>query len=239
MNVRSRSKCVRYIALAAFFGIFLTLQSPGFAQRICRSEAHDWVAAHRDDLPQTYEELSVFPLSYRRAIYASLPSTAKSRLWRTQLELHLERDTELTPSQKAVVLEAIQLATPDTFSATREPSSQKYRQMRRRIESLEGRAKEAFGAERAGKLFGRIGPADTDTLFFIDRQKAEAIAPRLQLVTEAAVGGGTACSCSDASDYCSSGFNCAAGGCIRIADECGTFWTYDCDGSCHVNATTK
>ncbi|HEX6903000.1 MAG TPA: bacteriocin fulvocin C-related protein [Thermoanaerobaculia bacterium] len=243
MNASSRSKCVRRTALLLSLGIVLALPGSAFAQRICRSEAHEWAAANRGNLPQTYEELSVMPLAYRRAAYAALPAAAKSRIWRTQLERVLEMETELTPAQKALLLEAVQLATPDTFAATRDRSSLKYRQMRSRVESLETRAKEAFGADRAARIFARIGPADTDTLYFIDRQKAEAIVPGLQMVEELTSGQqqpapDTGCSCSDASDYCSSGFNCTGGGCIRISDECGTFWTYDCDGSCKVNAAT-
>lgn len=235
--MNASSKCVHAAAALLLLGIVL-MTPPSFAQPFCRSEAHEWVEAHRDGLPRTYEDLAVLPVAYRRAVYSTLPAATRAELWRTQLERVLEVEKELTPAQRAVVLEAIQLATPDTFAATKDRSSLKHRQMRRRIESLEARAREAFGADRAAGIFARIGPADRDTLFFLDREKAIAKVSSLERVGVVDVST-PACSCSDASDYCSSGFNCTPGGCIRINDECGTFWVYDCDGLCKVNNVTS
>jgi hypothetical protein len=237
MNVESRSKCDHSLLLVLIAGLFLTFPGGLFAQHVCQSEAHAWVASHASDLPKTYEELSLFPLTYRRAIYAALPSANKSQLWRVQIERYLRRGDELTPQQKDVLLDALRLATPETFAATKEQSTRRYRRVRQQLSSLEAQARAAFGTERAERIFARIGPADTDTLFFIDKRAAEAVEPLLEGIDEALAAANPGCSCSDASDYCSGGFNCTPGSCIRIADECGTFWTYDCDGLCQVNAT--
>lgn len=208
---------VKQLAIAVALA---TLAVPASAQNLCNAAAHAWVKQNRENLPKSYKEIVSFPLNYRRAIYSALPAATRSKLWRTQLELALQRE-DLTNYQRSVLLEGVQLATSEIFDVARDPDHWSYRQMQEHLASFEQRVREAFAHEDALAIFAQLGPAERDDSTGGLRVQFEGL-----LAEE------PACSCADQSDYCNSGFNCRQGGCIRIADECGTFWTYDCDGLC-------
>lgn len=209
-----------YSLIVALLGVTIVWPIEAAAQR-CNSEARQWVEAVKETrLPQTYEEISRFPVNYRRAIYSTFSPERKSALWRTHLERHLEA-TKLTGEQRDVLLEALQLATPDTFAAAVDPRHWKSRQLRQGLTELHARALSAFG-DRAEDVFATLGPptADKET--------------HLKASTE--VGGLAYCNCSEQDDYCDNwgrGY-CKEGGCRVIEDECGTFWMFRCDGLCSV-----
>jgi hypothetical protein len=218
---------MKKVCFALFMATILCCSLPqaSFAQ-LCNAEAHSWVEAHRSDLPRTYEDFSRFPLNYRKAIYSILSPDERAMLWQDQFERLLGR-SGLTAEQRDVVAEAIQLATPEVFASLRErtPSGTKLR-YRQRLAELARQAESVFGKEDAGSLFATLGPSDLE--FGIMRQPASGDRSGVQK----SVG----CSCSTVSDYCSSAFHCSGGtGCVLIRDECGTFWTYDCNGQCVVN----
>ena len=194
----------------------------------CNAAAHEWVAAQGGDLPRTYEEFVRFPLNYRKAIYSKLSPETKSALWRQQIEQALNGNG-LTDSQREILLEALQLADSNLFAVSKDKENWRYRQSRHTVAEFEARARAAFGYEAARGIFSRIGPADSETLYFVDRNKAEMVDNRLKSIVEPMAA--AYCSCSDASDWCGHG-NCTTGGCTRIEDECGTWWTYACDGLC-------
>jgi hypothetical protein len=206
---------------------FTTLPAAFSAERECNGEARAWVAAQGRNLPRTYEEISTFPVNYRRAIYTALLPEEKSALWQQQLELHLSQD-RWTQEQRDTLLEAIQLATPDTFAVVKDKQNWRYRQMIQQIEQLESRARAVFGHDEAAAIFGVLGPVESE----VTRQSDSPSQRGLITAPMATSTAGTACSCSDRSDYCNSAYNCTLGGCNTIADECGTFWSYTCDGLC-------
>jgi hypothetical protein len=219
---------VWFVASIFVFTICLIVPQGASAQ-LCNAEAHEWVDAHKSEIPRTLDGLSRFPLNYRRAIYSALTPEERSRLWQEQFERILERD-DLTDNQRDVVLEAIQLATPDLFSSLKNRHNPARLQDRERVAAFEKKAREVFGKTGAGDLFARIGPADVEY---------GVIRPRGTAPIEKGLEKAAGCSCSDSSDYCSSAFNCQSGGCTLIRDECGTLWTYDCDGQCQSNATVS
>lgn len=75
-----------------------------------------------------------------------------------------------------------------------------------KVRRLEDVAKREFGPEAAADLLARLGPAD------------------------AGLGPLAYCSCATESDYCSG--SCRRGGCTIIPTDCGTLWSYDCNGLC-------
>lgn len=220
------NKKVHAAAVLAFLSLCLLPQvAPA---QLCNAEAYKWVDSHRSELPRSFDEISSFPLNYRRAIYSNLEAGDRAQLWQEQFERALQNQ-DLTETQRKVLLDAIQLVTPELLRAMKSRRGGAYSQAKRLVVEFEKEAREAFGNSGAGDLFGRIGPADTETGIIRLRDHAN-----LNKELASAVG----CSCSDASDYCSSAFNCASGGCTLIRDECGTLWTYDCDGQCQSNSLT-
>jgi len=197
----------------------------GVSAQMCNAEAYNWVDSHRAELPHTYDEISEFPLGYRKAIYSALAAETRAQLWQEQFERFLQSEN-LAEAQREVLLEAIELATPELFSAMKDRSHRGFVQARQRLAEFEKRARETFGNEVTGDLFGRIGPADIE----IGIIKPRGVAKFQSSATLSA-----GCSCSTVSDYCSSAFHCVSGGCIVIRNECGTFWTYDCNGQCQTN----
>lgn len=196
------------------------------AQGQCPAEiAEKWAESNSENLPSSFEKIAELPLAYRKAVYRRLSHDTRSELWRQQFEYYLD-NYELTDAQKAVLFDALELATPAAFTKLNTGKVPAW------LISLEQRAREAFGSEQTRLIFGRIGRPESEIRYYVDR-------PHSDLNPTSTMKAVTACSCSDASDYCSGGFTCesGSGGCTRIEDECGTFWVYDCDGLCELNQT--
>lgn len=226
---------VRFIVPAAALAAALFLAQAVPAQ-MCNAEAHDWVKANRAELPKSYDEFTRFPLNYRQAIYSVLDAKTRSGLWQAQLELALQRD-DLTEAQRDVLLEAVQLATPEFFATAKNRRTRSYRQLVQSVDEFEKRAREAFGAEKAAELFGRLGPADLDFVV-VDRRVAQSETGGVRGTNSAILVSAPLCSCSTDSDWCNNASHCKSGGCTVVRDECGSWWIYDCNGLCHVNGTT-
>ncbi len=147
----------------------------------------------------------------------------------------LQRE-DLTEAQRDVLFEAVQLATPETFAAAK--NRRERSRALRQVEEFDKRARAAFG-EKAGELFGRLGPADLEFLV-VDRREAQSTKQGVRGVNSALLTTAPPlCSCSTDSDWCNNASHCVSGGCTLVRDECGTWWIYDCNGLCHVNGTTE
>ena len=231
MTRLSRNR-VRFFVPAVAFAAALLLAQAAPAQ-MCNAEAHDWVKAHSNELPKSYEELTRFPLNYRQAIYTALDAETRSGLWQAQLELALQRE-DLTDAQRDVLLEAVQIATPETFAAAK--NRRERSRVLRQVEDFDKRARAAFG-EKAVDLFGRLGPADLEFLV-VDHRQAQSTTEGQGVRGVNSALTAPLCSCSTDSDWCNNASHCVSGGCTLVRDECGTFWAYDCNGQCIVNGTT-
>ena len=137
-----------FLIALALLTINLALPQAASAQ-LCNAEAYNWVNTHQADLPRTYADFSQFPLNYRRAIYSILDSRERSQLWQEQLEKILQRDN-LTDRQRDVVLEAIQLATPELFASVKDLENPDRNNTLRRLKDFEKRADKAFGKKETG-----------------------------------------------------------------------------------------
>lgn len=169
-----------------------------------------WVAQNADRLPRTYDEVSEYPVPYRRAIFNALPNEEKSELWRTHLQQQLEAsDLDLTPEQRRLIEQAMDLASPDLYADKRGG-----RIARLRMAAFQKAVREKFDSTVARRVFEQLGTDGGGEI-------------KLILVKQ------PACSCSSISDYCPDGHGCdETAGCNVVADACGTLWTYDCDGLC-------
>jgi hypothetical protein len=83
-------------------------------QRTDAERAKVWATSHTRALPSTLAELAAYPEDYRKAIFSALPAADKSRLWREQLQLVLDRET-LDNEQRTFVEKTIAMATPQSF----------------------------------------------------------------------------------------------------------------------------
>lgn len=187
-----------------------------------------WVDAHRNNLPRTYDEISTLHPAYRRAVYTTLSAEEKSELWRTQFDRQLATGSRLTAQQRGLLNEAREFSTPLTFSLLVDNQSVARAGLLAYLGDFDVRAKKAFGEERARAIFGMLGPASVEDMFF-----SAATAPG-DPDSPSPTPDATACSCSRNASDCPKNYACSgSSACNRIVNGCGgVIWKSDCDGLC-------
>ena len=221
MRVRMRFGALLCLGLALTFGI----TAPAQAASAC-SVAEAWAVEHAAELPRDYDSFVALPLSHRKAVYSRLAAEERQSLWHTQWDAALSRE-DLTDDQRAVILEAVQVMTPDTFALLERKRGWRYQQALEQVQALQARALEAFGKKGAGELFAQIGPVRSQRVVLVDHL-VQAPTSTVESATA------EACSCSQDEDFCPDGYGCGTDGdgCNVIKDDCGWFWADDCDGEC-------
>jgi hypothetical protein len=195
-------------------------------------QAQLWATRNEGLLPKDYESFVALPLSHRKAAYRTFTAPERYQLWQEQW-LEALQQKSLTDDQTDVLLEAIQLMTPETFEALGAKEGWRYEQAMEQVRSFETRALAAFGRDGTRELFSQIGSVASRQVVLVDPDAPRrATAP--QVFAEA-------CSCSQSSDWCPDGYGCGgdSDGCTTIEDECGTFWVYDCNGECLGSPTIQ
>ncbi|GAT68994.1 transcriptional initiation protein Tat [Planomonospora sphaerica] len=192
------------VSIAA--GIVLTGKAPALADEI--GKAHAWVAANKDRLPQDYATFSRYSETYRRAIYAELDPTVRSRLWTAHIAQYRKTHPDLSIKQQHILakLEA-HVGKESTFHPRTTTD------MDAADERLQFEVIEAFGKEEARNLAGTLGPAEphspTASLALLD------------------------CECSTNSDWCGGSWRCYYyRDCRTVYDGCGWLYQYACNGMC-------
>src|SRR5690349_10232471 len=66
-----------------------------------------WVAAHRDSLPRTLDELARYPMAYRRAIQGAVAPEVRAAFWCDHMRTFLGSEAGLSSDQRAAIEEAI------------------------------------------------------------------------------------------------------------------------------------
>lgn len=74
------------------------------------AEAAHWAAAHRENLPRTYDDVTAQPVSYQRAIFDASPLDVQSHLWVQALERDRASRPDLPQTQEEIYDRAIELA---------------------------------------------------------------------------------------------------------------------------------
>ncbi|MBY8885327.1 bacteriocin fulvocin C-related protein [Streptomyces sp. PTM05] len=186
-------------------GVVLLGRTPAIAEQRCATAAA-WAARNKDHLPQRYDDIITYPMAYRRAVYAQLPTNARAQCWTEHLERNRPRD--VTGDQRAVLDSAkAMLSTPAVLAIPRTPA------VSARLEAFHRKALAAFGPAKAGALFATLGPADR---------------------TEGTVSPDETCTCTTESNWCDNWNPCSFkyDNCTVTNGGCGSYWLYDCDGIC-------
>lgn len=166
-------------------------------------EIAEWVEANRGRLPTSLGALSMYPVSYRRAIVGALTNDQKVAVWHAHLQTFLSTQGALGPEQRDFI-ESVQGRLQAFFADA--GTDEELRALQ--IESME-----VLGADLAARVFANVGPAETP-LFGLARLA------------------GIQCACSTSSDWCSGGYDCYSGPCDATSRGCGTLWLYSCNGLC-------
>lgn len=111
-----------------------------------------WIEQHRESLPTTLAELSAFPVAFRRVIVNYVSPDQRTRFWQEHLGTFLEPASELSPDQRAYIVETIPLL-PDIFNS---PLAEAQAKMR----PLEERMGQVFTRPQCAAIFGMVGPPE-------------------------------------------------------------------------------
>ena len=212
--------------LAVAAGVIVVGSTPAFAEMRCATVAA-WAAKNKGRLPQGYDEIVAYPMAFRRAIFAALPATSKSRLWTEQLTRY-QAAHDLTAEQAAVINEGLRLARPEQFARSRSP------EFRRSLDDLGKSSVAAFGRPAARALFATLG-SDATLPAGASRPSTATVSAAMSQPSAANVPAEAenSCSCSTADSWCDNNTYCQSGFCaIPGPDGCGLFYQYECDGLC-------
>jgi len=171
-------------------------------------------------------------------------------LWTLQLLQLLARGNDLSGEQRSIIYEGIGLLAGGILeragdrglvtgaqSATDDVKSDEESFELDKI-SFDQRVRALFAHTRYEDGFRRIGSAGTNAATLADRQTVEKLKGlAVRIINPGGVEAALpVCDCSRESDWCDSITNpdlrCSPFNCTRVPDECGTFWTYDCNGMC-------
>jgi hypothetical protein len=148
-------------------------------------------------------------MTYRRAVFASLPLTTRSALFQTQFARYATEHPDMSAEQQAALQEARKLVTPEWYALPHESPDWQAR-VGEPLAALQQQATAAFGHDEAIQIFATIGPEA------LAEEPALSTSPieRLDIPF---------CQCSTVSDACTPGKKCISGvtTCIRTAVFCG------------------
>jgi hypothetical protein len=173
-----------------------------------RADVEDWLGAHRDHLPERYDDVVAYAMPYRRAIHAASPPAVRDALWTEQLARYRAAHTALTAAQRAVLDEGTALLA-GRYGHTE-------------LELLRERAIDAYGLEEARSLLATLGPSSAASA---RKCGCTVVSDWCFHHCHGCCWDGLGCDNVD----CMRKTGCC---CVMQPDGCGTFWQYVCDGLC-------
>jgi hypothetical protein len=166
----------------------------------------DWVTQNAGHLPTKYADIVRYPMTYRRAMLATLDPQAKSRLWGEHLQWYQKTHPNLATGQAEVIDRAAEILSDATiFEQPRSANADQ------QIKDLGEAAIAAFGQTEAAALIATLGPTEN----------ARAISGD--------------CECNADHDWCIFG-DCHPSTrshlCFWSGTGCGVFQIHQCNGLC-------
>ncbi|MFC6581328.1 bacteriocin fulvocin C-related protein [Planomonospora parontospora] len=172
--------------------------------------------ANLNRLPQDYVTFSQHTAPYRRAIYAKLDPSVRSRLWIDHFAQYRRAHPDLSPRQQRILADLEAYVRIPSNLHRRSPDED------RGDERLKFEVIDAFGKDEARNLVANLGPAES-----------ARTAP-----TNSALAASVDCECSIESDWCGGSWKCFYyRDCRNVWDGCGWLYSYDCIGMCMLKCT--
>jgi hypothetical protein len=192
-------------------------------QRTERARAGDWANSHASALPKSLAQLAAYPEDYRKAIFKAMPAADKSRMWREQLQIVLDRET-LDNEQRTFIEKTIALATPVSFEPN-QPTPEVCPDIARLFTDPDLRAK-------VTKL-GTVTPPSRSAWSTV-ASVSETIHRTVGLTAS-----GFKCDCRGLG-LCECGLTeaCVSTGGCQQTEDCGCIWSGTCDKYCEVPIQT-
>ncbi|MFG3436107.1 bacteriocin fulvocin C-related protein [Nonomuraea sp. NPDC047897] len=118
-------------------------------------EMRVWLDANRHRLPRTYDDIVVYPVSYRRMIYSQLSAAEKAAVMRDHLAHYAHSHPDLSDQQIAAINTAGAIFGDPALRA-----SPRAAQVRTRLEEAHRAVADAFGDDEAMVILTMLGPPD-------------------------------------------------------------------------------
>ncbi len=187
---------------------------------------NEWVGSHSDQLPQSYHQLSSFPVDYRMRIVAELPFEAQVRLWKAHLENVLQTRPQLNAGQQRLIRQAMQWATVENFQQARQSTGENPNALK----DLAWQIDRLYDRQEAWEIFYQLGPS----------QPTYQSAASWPIWASETVSGFFSSSARGIKCNCSVGFplppTCANAVCASnptcVSAACGPFVVGPCNGCC-------
>ncbi len=174
---------------------------------------HAWIDENQDRLPSTYDDLSSFPVPYRRGIFNTHSAAIKSSLWKAHLVHYMETHPSLTEDQRNALEKAKSFVSEQLYTNSSAANVEATQQITNDIRNV-------FDAVESGAIFAQLGSSRSFDM------------PQANPLTEF-------CNCSLQSDQCwiQGNYTCKYNviTCTWTGSGCGAFWTSSCNGYCVGN----
>jgi hypothetical protein len=208
-----------FVVAALFAPVHVMVVADTFDPRPTSALAEEWVRRNADNLPNTLEDLTAFPIVYRKQIFKALRPEDKSRLWREQLTAFL-RTEQLTPAQQEFVSEMIVRLTPEVYAPFVDQAS---------VFQESCKQGAALFSKEQRHVFSVLGgtqrsPSSWETIRI-------AAVHRLRSAVSLRATGVVDCDCT-LDSWCTSCDACETRVCYKQDSGCGCFWSYECRKVC-------
>jgi hypothetical protein len=190
--------------------------------------AHEWALTKGTSLPSTLDELSEYPVEYRRAAFKQLAPAQQSALVREHLTKFLGSET-LTPQQRDLVNRMIQIVSPEAYGTGNEQAQKAMGEICTKVSPSFDRRQQALLS-----TLGPIGASESALRRMARATKTFLSLPHVNAKTTSIPTLGS-CDCNLGS-WCSCVGVGNCGGDEACWDAggrgCGCGWLYPCNGSC-------
>jgi hypothetical protein len=156
-------------------GLFSLLTSDINAQKTVSVKTNLPTISADSDILQKYIEVSALPtdkrMDKRREIFIEASHDIKAKLFRFHLAFQLVTRANLSKDQKDVILDAILVATPDSYDKSKKESQDKAQLL-----NLEARAKSLFEGKDGFEIFANLG-TDTSGIEILKKYQEITVSP--------------------------------------------------------------
>lgn len=228
MTVTTRRRVVlAFLTLALALPVEIVLLQ-ALSTTDSKTAVRSWVTnLDSETLAAVSEDISSYPLLYRREIMRALNADKRSQVWRRHIQRYIDAHPGLDSSARVVLEAAVAFAAPAVFDRPSDADRQQMQILAEQTVTLLGR-------EEAEYVFYRLGPRDGKFA------SAEPLSMRwsnwVRGLVVAMADSAADCNCNV--DFgCDGTAECRNGATCTVDDDwpaCGWFWFQTCNGLCTI-----
>ncbi|QSQ14535.1 bacteriocin fulvocin C-related protein [Myxococcus landrumensis] len=116
-----------------------------------QEQLQTWLDANKETLPTTLDDISRYPMEYRRAIQGALSPQQRVALWREHLHRYIASHPRLNARQLAALELTLAVLTPELFTVDDTPE----------VLRAQAAVRDAFDAKEAQLIVATLGPSES------------------------------------------------------------------------------